>query len=168
MIEIEITEEIKRQAMERATIMGVLKNSIRQGEGNLVGFIGEIVVSNHINGELANTFDYDILKDGLKFDVKSKETTVKPKPYYECSIADYNPNQDCDYYIFTRVLNDHSRCWILGLKSKHDYFLESRFLKKGQIDGSNKFVVKADCHNLQISSLQEIDSFFETTSDFDR
>jgi len=162
MKEIIITNEIREQAMERARQMGELKNSIRQGEGNLVGFIGEIVVNNYIKGSLANTYDYDILKEGIKYDVKSKETTVKPKPYYECSIADYNPNQDCDFYIFTRVLNDHSKCWILGLKSKEDYFKESRFLKKGQIDGTNQFVVKADCHNLEISRLQPIDNFFVT------
>lgn len=157
-----ITDEIKSQALERAREMGELRNSIRHGEGNLVGFIGEIIVNEYIKGALVNTYDYDILREGIKFDVKSKETTVKPKSYYECSIADYNPNQDCDYYIFTRVLNDHSKCWILGVKSKEAYFKESRFLKKGQIDGTNKFVVKADCHNLEISKLQPIDSFFVT------
>lgn len=157
-----ITDEIKAQALDRAREMGELRNSIRHGEGNLVGFIGEIIVNEYIKGALVNTYDYDILRDGIKFDVKSKETSVKPKSYYECSIADYNPNQDCDYYIFTRVLNDHSKCWILGVKSKEEYFKESRFLKKGQIDGTNKFVVKADCHNLEISKLQPIESLFVT------
>jgi hypothetical protein len=162
MIEIRVTEETKTKARERAVRMGELRNSIRHGEGNLVGFIGEIVVNEYISGELVDTYDYDLTKNETRFDVKTKETTVKPKPYYECSIADFNPNQNCDYYIFARVHKDLDRCWILGYKSKEAYFSESRFLKKGDIDGDNGFVVKADCHNLEISSLEPMERFHET------
>lgn len=162
MIEITITEDIVRQARERAVRMGELRNSIRHGEGNLVGFIGEIIVNEYIGGELVDTYDYDLTMGGIKFDVKTKETTVKPKPYYECSIADFNPNQNCHHYIFARVHKNLDRCWILGFKSKEAYFAESRFLKKGDVDGDNGFVVKADCHNLEISRLEPMEQFAVT------
>lgn len=166
MIEITITEDIVRQARERAVRMGELRNSIRHGEGNLVGFIGEIIVNEYIGGELVDTYDYDLTMGGIKFDVKTKETTVKPKPYYECSIADFNPNQNCDHYIFARVHKNLDRCWILGFKSKGAYFAESRFLKKGDVDGDNGFVVKADCHNLEISRLEPMEQFSVTFQAF--
>lgn len=159
MIEIKVTEETIRLARERAERMGELRNSIRRGEGNLVGFIGEIVVNGYIGGQLADTYDYDLLKEGVRLDVKTKETSVRPKPYYECSIADFNPDQKCDHYVFARVHKNLDTCWILGYKSKEDYFRESRFLKKGDVDGDNGFVVKADCHNLEISRLEPIEAF---------
>lgn len=166
MIEIRVAEDTITKARERAVRMGELRNSIRHGEGNLVGFIGEIVVNEYISGELVNTYDYDLTKNETKFDVKTKETSVKPKPHYECSIPDFNPNQNCDFYIFARVHKSLDRCWILGYKSKEAYFAESRFLKKGDIDGDNGFVVKADCHNLEISRLEPMEQFSETFQAF--
>jgi hypothetical protein len=168
MIETRVTEDTIRKARERAVRMGELRNSIRHGEGNLVGFIGEIVVNEYIRGELVDTYDYDLTKNETKFDVKTKETSVKPKPHYECSIADFNPNQNCDYYIFARVHKNLDKCWILGYKSKEAYFAESRLLRKGDVDGDNGFVVKADCHNLEISRLEPMEQFSETFQTFHR
>ena len=55
---------------------------------------------------------------GIKVDVKTKQTTVKPLPHYECSIAKTSSKQDCDWYIFTRVKKDLSVGWFLGAISK--------------------------------------------------
>ena len=43
MIEIQITDDIKTIAKNKANEMGRLRNSITDGEGNLAGFIGEAV-----------------------------------------------------------------------------------------------------------------------------
>ena len=48
--------------------------------------------------------------------------------------------------------------WILGYKTKEEYFKEANFLKQGQIDPSNNYTVKADCYNLKIKNLHSIEN----------
>ena len=149
------TLPMMKRAEEKAVEMGTLKNSIMNGSRNFIGFLGEEIMMDYLNVENScNTYDYDIIYEGKKFEVKTKLTTVEPQPYYDCSIAAYNVKQSCDYYAFIRVKKDLSKAWVLGTKKKDDYFKEARFLKKGQKDGNNNFTVRADCYNLQISQLE--------------
>lgn len=154
MIELPIRSDHIQRAQAMASDMGILRNSITSGDGNVAGFIGEIVLAEHFGYSQTNTYDYDIVSgDGKRIDVKTKRTTVVPLPYYECSIAAYNTTQNCDYYFFNRVHVDQNRLWFLGMIEKERYFQIARFLQKGQKDGDNNFVVKADCYNLRIDSL---------------
>ena len=57
---IEISEDDIAKATMKATQMGELRNSITKGEGNLHGFLGEIITANELKAEEENTFDYDI------------------------------------------------------------------------------------------------------------
>lgn len=158
MIEIEITDKMKKQAWRKAREMGRLNNSITKGEGNIAGFLGEVVANQIINGTITNTYDYDIVdSNGFKYDVKTKRCTSPPKSHYECSVAEYNTRQNCDYYVFVRIewVNKRwGRAWFLGAYHKDSYFQDATHLKKGQIDRSNGFVVKANCYNLPISKLE--------------
>lgn len=158
MIEVPISKIQLNAARIKAEQMGTLKNSITRGEANLEGFLGEILVAKHIKAQVKNTYDYDLIKDGRKIDVKTKRCTSPPRADYECSIAAYNTKQKCDYYIFVRILEDHSRGWILGGMPKEDYFKKSRFCKKGKIDEKSNlgWTFKADCYNLEIKELEEI------------
>ena len=91
MIQVEITEDMKKRAWAKSREMGVIKNSIMKGDGNIAGFIGEEVANVVIEGSISNTYDYDIVdNDGIKYDVKTKRCTSKPKPYYDCSVANFN------------------------------------------------------------------------------
>ena len=163
MIEVEITEGILEQAKRKACAMGKIKNSITHGQGNIAGFIGEEIVNAFIGGKINNTYDYDIVKDEVKIDVKTKRCTSRPKEYYECSIAKLSTHQKCDRYIFVRVLwnksrpNEWKKAWILGQMDKKEYLKNARFLKKGEVDKSNNFTVKADCYNLKISDLHPVE-----------
>lgn len=155
MIEVAITPEMIEAARLQAEDMGELRNSIRHGEGNLVGFLGELVALKVLGGMIDNTYDHDILLDDFMttVDVKTKETTVAPKPHYECSVAAYNTTQKCDYYCFVRIKNDLSVGWYLGVYPKTQYFQDARKMIKGQIDPANNFTVKSDCYNLAITHL---------------
>ena len=154
MVEILISDEMLVKARRKAIELGQLNNSIERGDGNLVGFLGELVAQKVLGGRVKNTYEYDlVLKDGTKIDVKTKKTSVAPKDYYDCSIANYNTKQDCDEYCFVRVKNTLDKAWVLGRISKEEYFKKARFLKKGDADGDNGYTVKADCHNLAISEL---------------
>lgn len=155
-----ISEEQIKRAKILADSMGTLNNSIRSGQGNLVGFIGEIVIADALGAKHSNTYDYDIiLSSGATVDIKTKQTSVEPKKYYDCSVAAFNTSQKCDYYIFTRVDLNTKILYFIGAIEKTKYFEMARFLKKGTADGDNGFIVKADCYNLTIGEVwQEFSS----------
>ncbi len=155
MIEVNVTNDMFVKAREKAIEVGRLNNSILNGGGNLAGFIGEQIVLQVLGGDWLNTYEYDLIIDGHKVDVKTKQTSVVPLPHYECSITEYNAKQDCDYYAFTRVKKDFSVGWYLGAMKKADYFYEAKYLKKGEVDPSNNYTVRATCYNLAIDKLKE-------------
>ena len=155
MIEVKITDSHIDRAKGLAEELGQLMNSITKGEGNLAGFIGEVVVSDFTGSSHSNTYDYDlVLPSGKTVDVKTKRTNYPPKDYYDCSVASFNTKQNCDYYSFVRVKNDLSSAWILGFYEKLLYFQDANFHKKGEFDPDNRFTFKADCYNIKISKLK--------------
>ena len=153
MIKVEITEDMIASANEKAIEMGKLNNSILNVAGSIAGFIGEQITLKVLCGQWSNTYDYDIVVGDKRIDVKTKQTTVTPLPHYECSIAAFNIKQKCDAYAFVRVLKDLSVGWFLGVSEKDVYFNAATFMKKGDIDPSNNFTVRADCYNLRIDEL---------------
>jgi hypothetical protein len=142
-----------KRIKERASKLPLLNNSIRKGEGSLVAYIGEEVVKKVLDGDIKDTYDYDIIYNGTKVDVKTKERTVPPKLYYECSVADFNTRQDCDEYAFVSVLNNMKEAWYLGKVSKSDFYKTAVFHKKGEVDPANNFTFKADCYNIPVWKL---------------
>ena len=50
MIEVKITKTMLTRAKKKAKEMGVIKNSILSGEGNLAGFLGEEVANRILRG----------------------------------------------------------------------------------------------------------------------
>lgn len=152
---ITITQNHIQKAKTLANELGTLRNSITAGDGNLAGFVGEVVMAEVLDARHANTYDSDLLWNDITIDVKTKRTTVAPKDYYECSIAAYNTKQNCDLYAFCRVNANMDTLWFLGMIPKETYFQKARFLKKGQVDGDNNFVVKADCYNMEIKDIWE-------------
>ena len=157
MIEVQITDKMMEWAEKKAKELSLLNKSIMKGKGNLTGFLGEAVVAKHYQEiykvKLKNTYDYDLLINDQKVDVKSKLTKKKPLNYYDCSVAAYNTKQQCDYYFFVRILNDYSVGWIVGYYPKDAYYENARFLREGSKDGDNGFIVRADCYNMMIKDL---------------
>lgn len=156
MVEIKVTDEMLLSARDKAAEMGTLNNSILRGSGSIAGFIGEEIAKVVLGGNLNNTYDYDLVLDnGKTVDVKTKQTSVVPLDTYDCSIAAFNTKQDCDYYCFVRVKNDYTVGWYLGVYDKKKYMKEATFMKKGDIDPSNGYVVRSDCYNIKINQLKE-------------
>ena len=148
-----ISESAIMRAKDRAEKLPLLNNSIRSGEGSMVAYIGEEVAKYVLSAEIKDTYDYDLIYNGTKVDVKTKERTVPPKPYYECSVADFNTKQNCDEYAFVSVLNNLKQAWYLGKISKTEFYKNATFHKKGEVDPDNNFTFKADCYNIPISKL---------------
>jgi hypothetical protein len=154
------TIKISADQIERAKQLYTftkLKGSITDGESNIFGALGEVVVYDYFKGrgfsvDFKSTFDYDLLIGGYRVDVKTKKTTVIPRNNYFCSIAAYNTRQNCDFYFFLRINERFDVCYLLGYIRKADFFNKATFNRKGDID-KNGWTFKADCYNLQISML---------------
>ena len=157
---IDITGEDIKEAKLLANNMGTLQNSITKGQGNVHGFLGEIITSKFLKSKLSNTYDYDIIYNNIK----TKRVTTPPRDYYECSVASLNTKQLCDIYVFTRVLKEMTKGWLLGYINKKDYFDKAVLLKKGDIDPSNNWKVKTDCYNLPINKLNNIENLINETN----
>jgi len=156
MIEIEIKNEWLENAKKKAEDMGRLKHSILKGKGNITGFLGEYMVANYLKAKIENTYDYDIVKCDIKIDVKSKKCTTIPRMDYDCSVPAYNTKQKCDYYVFTRILDNFQTGWILGIISKEKFFKSARLYKKGEVDKSNWMEFKEDSYNMKIKDLIDL------------
>jgi len=158
MIELKGSDKTLLTARDMAEEMGRIHNSITKGQGNIAGFIGELVCLDLLNGRHESTKDYDIiLTDGTKLDVKTKRTSVEPKPHYDCSVAALSLHQQNDAYAFCRVKNDYTLCWFLGMIEHDRYFEMARYLEKGEVDPANNFTVKSNCYNLSIEALESED-----------
>ena len=153
MIEIPINDDYMNRAREKASTVGILQGSITGGTSNVVGAIGELVVADSINAKQINTYDYDLVKNGMRLDVKTKRWNTKPLPNYACSVALHGTKQDCDAYVFVRILTDLTKAWILGGISKHNFDKEATLYRKGDVDLDNGYTFKADCYNLRIDKL---------------
>lgn len=157
--EVQITPAMLARAQAKADALGTLRNSIRSGRGNLTGFLGEeVVLAAWPGSEESNTYDYDLLFEEVRFEVKTKDRTVRPCLSYETSVANFNTRQRADFYVFVSLFRDRQSDvftvgYVCGIISKADYTDQSHFLRKGDIDPSNNFVVRADCHNLAIRQL---------------
>jgi hypothetical protein len=164
MIEVPIDGDMLLAGRDRAAEMGVLKGSFTRGEGNLTGAYGEEIVyallgRNRLKEVMNYDYDFEMIKTGETFDVKSKRTGVVPLPNYECSVSGWNTRQRTDYYIFTRVKSDWTMGWVLGYYPKKEFFEECTEYKKGDKDPSNNFTFKADAYSLPISQLKDIKDF---------
>lgn len=150
MITISITDD-QRKRGEELYEFNVLKGSVTEGEGNKVGALGEIIVLDHYGdkAEYAGDFDYDMLINGHKVDVKTKKQAIIPRPHHKANIFAYNTKQKCDYYLFVAIHASLKKGWILGMKAKDKFFKEATFRKSGEVDktGYNKgWIFKDDCY----------------------
>ena len=90
--------KISLEQIERAKklyLFTELKGSITKGKSNIYGAIGEIIIydiykNNGLNVDFNSTYDYDLIIENYKVDVKTKRTTVVPMPNYLCSISAFN------------------------------------------------------------------------------
>lgn len=156
-IEVKIPIEMIATARLYSDEMGIIKNSIMQGGGNIYGFLGELLVGQLFNVRLKHSYDFDIeLPNGDTIDVKTKKTGWTPKPEYDCTVSALNIKQRCTYYVFTRIKSDMSVGWLLGYLPKKEYFDVAQLIKKGELDPSNNFTAKTDMYNVKISQLRDI------------
>jgi predicted DNA-binding protein len=164
MIVIAITNEQRARAKELYSF-DKLNGSFTEGKGNNYGAIGEIIVFDYyknkgfdVNNKIVgqDIYNYDLIINEFKVEIKTKSTTVYPQGHFLCSISSHNINQMCDFYFFVRVLENLQTGFLLGYKSKNDFFKNAKFDKKGSPDISgNGWIFKEDCYNLPVKDLDK-------------
>jgi len=163
MIEVDVPYSVKRKAQLQAKKIRPLRNSILRGKGNVYGMIGEIIVSDYLKAKKIHSFDFDLVKNDTKLEIKTKSCSSPPKKEYECSVSAANAKQDCDYYVFVRVHDEMKKAWILGAISRKLFFQKARFCKEGEVDSKSRlgWRFKADCFNVEIKDLIPIEKFLK-------
>ncbi len=164
-IEVPLTPEMIERAKAKSKQMGRLNNSIRKGAGNLVGFLGEEVVLEAWPGATSdNSYEHDILFDGIRFEVKTKDRTVRPLLDYDASVANFNARQQVPFYVFVSLQRNKDSIiphmgYLMGIIPKEEYLRRSIHYHKGDIDHSNGWIVSADCYNLKYRWLTRLPVF---------
>jgi len=156
-IEIEITPEMRARAAAKAQEMGPLRNSITEGEGNIAGFLGEeMFLAAFPDAVSQNTYQFDILKDGVTFEVKTVRTKVTPRDYYYAHVANFNTSQKAMYYVFARVLYSGTKGWLLGYIPKKEFKERAIFKHAGELDETYEFEFRfpASCYNMAYKDLR--------------
>jgi hypothetical protein len=167
MYEIPLTRQIYIAAYKKARKLGALKNSIMKGGGNFTGYIGEYAVKFFLNQPFDfETYDYDMVFDGITYDIKSKKTTVIPKMSYDASVCEKNITQKCDNYLFVRVYWPNTselplKIFMMGYYPSKKYIQEAKIWKKGELDPSNGYIVKEDCRNMFYNQVHDIAKLIE-------
>src|ERR1035438_1331717 len=128
---INITQDILEKATRRANEIPVLKNSIRNGDGRLIGCLGEECCHFYFKTSKESImadrslYNFDLIYNNKKIEVKSKQCYSVPRIDYDGTVYKYNLNQKTDYYLFTRILLNKVtkvplKCYLIGYISKKD------------------------------------------------
>jgi len=167
MIHISVTNEHLLNA-ENLFDFKKLNNSITDGDGNLAGALGEVIVCEYYNCKQENTYNYDLTLNSIKIDVKTKRFTSKftPSKNWNLNISDFNIKQKCDYYCFVGISDDYKEAYIYGFICKDDFFKLARFGKKNDIDpfGNGRWKYRANCYNMLISELNQFEEIINETN----
>ena len=132
-----ITPEQLEKAKHRNTF-GILKNSLRKGEGTYLGSVGEVVLIDYYKNKEVKikdkqNFDYDFIINDYKIDVKTQSIKYKPKPNFTCHIPNFNIKQDCDFYAFMFINLETNDAYCEGMIRKKDWKLIAKLKKQGEM-----------------------------------
>ena len=159
MICIKITKN-QIQRAKKLFKFGALSGSITNGKGNLLGSVGEVIVSDYykakgVKVDDSSTFNYDLILNGLTVDVKTRSINQHPKEHYEVRLPHNNTHQRAQYYLFVMIDPQFKKGWLIGYIKKDDYFKIARFYKKGtaRTDG---WKYRSDTYVITIAELELI------------
>lgn len=165
----ETLEEGKSLAKDLKNRYRGRSDSILDGEGALVGLLGEKIASHYLFMERANgpgsppSFQFD-LRDatGRTYEVKTKRRNYPCRPHYFCSVPDANATQRTTFYLFASLLwpeqEPRPRLFtILGYTSPERFKQQCYFGRRGDPDPtsptSRTFRFRADCWNVPAFAL---------------
>ncbi len=163
MIEINITHEILQEANDRhLAFYDRFGNNgthrIDKNKQRMIGYIAEACIV-HAFPDIAYSTDYrvDFNIDNTTIDSKSQGCNSKPLPYYNATLYEEQKQREVDYYIFSRVKNDFTKCWVCGIISKTKFFQIATLKPVGTI--TNNFTYDQSRYEIQYKDLKGVSEF---------
>lgn len=163
MIEIKYTNDQLERADHLYDFHNI-KNSITQGESQIWGALGEVIIMDMYKVKYEGVADYDCIINGHKVDVKTKKTSVEPRPDYNCSIVGTSVHQKCDYYFFLRINTELPVAYLMGWMPRKDFLTKASFNLKGEKE-TPIFDFREDCFNLPMSDVNPFSKIKRKESD---
>jgi hypothetical protein len=170
MIELVITQQQRDRAQQRLTDIRLdptrgLSLFGSEGWRILFGYLGEEMVLAWLEmtdlNEIRETFEYDLVFRGKRLEVKTISCKFRPHLDYLCTVNSYDLSgvhqQEADFYVFVRILNDQSKGWLLGYYPCKEFFEKGRFVPKGT-EMKNFAFEKANATVMEIYNLLPMDS----------
>jgi len=149
-------------AEHKGRLLGSLNGSHQEGSANWIGMLGELVFCEFVHGaEQTQSYEHDVRIGDVTLDIKTKGRHCVPEPFYDASIADWNTDQNCDYYYFMSYFVEESIMSFCGFISPAEYYRKSTFYAEGDIDASNGYEFPADMHNLSYKNLYQLPQILE-------
>ena len=172
LIEVDITHDQVERAKKLANIdeaygsSGYLENQNKTGKrAGVVGSLGEVIIADNIKNIRLHEYDnpeemynYDLLWEDKKYDVKSMFVFKKPKLDKDaCTTAYWN--QKPEGFIFVYILRGFKKGWIGGHITYDDFYEKAQFIKRGtkRPDG---FTYKWDNY---VCKIRDLNKFTNTT-----
>ena len=163
--EINITDDMRGHAKAKYDKIKLDPNRDKrrfgsEGKRILEGYIGEVVVMDYYGVGDIDDYEYDIIINEIKVDVKTISCKFKPTPDFlavvnSCEIQGEH-RQKADSYIFVRIREDYEVAWIVGYMMCERFFDLSIFVEKGGTFDGVEFK-KANSNVLPIRSLFQIE-----------
>lgn len=140
-------EVYKNQFGTKGTRLAEKDEKIRK-----TGYIGEQIVKKVFPKlHFSSDPDIDLCYNGLNFDVKSVGCNGEPKAEYVGTVFSHEGKKHCNFFIFTRILNDYSGGWVTGIISKKDFFKKCIEVKAGT--KNNNFTYEHDRYTIEYRHL---------------
>ena len=126
------------------------------------GYVGQVAAHKYFKGsENVDAFDFDILFEGLRVEIKTSCRSVPPLDTYIARVAGSNSSQLCDVYVFASAQCNNGKfshgCWLVGWITKEQMLSSMWFTAKGT-KATDGFTEKGDCFKMLISDLRPMTS----------
>ena len=103
---IELTNQEMGKAYELANELPEVMKYNRSGNtqiNKMAGRMGEIAWAKYLKAQHVDDFEYDLVHNGKRIEVKTMVRTVAPRLNFSFRIAIHEHVQDCDLYAFASV-----------------------------------------------------------------
>lgn len=172
MIQLYFNDDMVKQAIKKAQMLGHLHNSITMGQANAAGYLGEESLATYLGIKNSSNDDdkYNrdlVLPDGKTVEVKTKRRTVDPLEDYEVSVAETSNHQKPDLYAFLSITfgvrigygrkaqyDNPLRIWLCGF-CEYEKFWANAVRWDGSMIDTNNYVPSVPHYNLKIMKLSK-------------
>ena len=130
----------------------------------MAGCIGEMACAVFLDTKLQHDYEYDILHDGKRIDVKTMRRKDAPLKTHDCRVTIHGHMQECDVYVFASVAyNEESEKFEMGATlcgwATKDEVEGWKQVKKGEVDSDFAgFRERSDAFKSKYINLRSMDT----------